>query len=1074
MKRVISIVLTIAMLALVMPMSIANALADVEPMVYSGRLDYAIKNDGSLWLLDTHSERVNDENKWVTTGEKICEDVVSVSECWDYLFILKKDSSLWYSKFTEGGNYSHETGFKKYMDGVKDFCATSAGAGGNKVYVIKTDGTLIAWAFNGRGQIVNFFDGRTKEQDVRTIATDVKEVSADGISLLFIKEDNTLWAWGWSSVPGNDVPKREETPVKIADYAKSACVRGIYGYIDENDTLWAWGDTTSLHKGPGSRETRYTPVRVMDNVKYYYSSMVVAEDGSLWDIEDDYTVTCVTGISDVEKADADFVIRDDMSLWCYHTTGYHTGEYDWVMQLCGFVIKGEKEIVKDTETVLEAIYYDEAGNAIKDGNVSWSIDDTSVAEIIPWGNNLTVKGLKPGKTTVRATHNPTGSQTSFEIEVVSYTSTLYDTYNFLTDSRRTLDHKIFLGIDNLSDKVDIVWSSSDNSVAQVISDTKGSVRILEIDCKKEGECVLTAKIDGYEVKQIKINVLGSVYDTVERESVLRARVLANNMMYDYYTNLYTSLPRTFTEDMNLGLIQAYDFLDKIFKKGINFTYYYEIVLMDILTGNSYEESAGKYSALMSDKMQQHVAMQVAAIADDGVDAINPYAAIAEDMTDITDSDLLKFGDVLDAAFLANDIKDGAVDASSGLASLGLVTNAEIDAIRMIKSSTDNKHLKSACDNIIKRHSDIMNNNADAMCEELVDGGLAPAKEFAMDTLMGAVLEAAGFGAVGIGTGVGKAVNNVMLNVDDITAQSLILSAYVEIEDAMKKGIDTAQSQFEATPNLETASKFMTMADIHKSVLVNGCDRTMEYIDIVKQGDSNVDKYFWGNFDPNSSLGLFESKTDFDGARKMVAHTKSVIDKADFFSVEGLDIAEFISTVKSTESSDWAKPEIDKAKALKILPSNLEFNYKENITRAEFCTLLTQLLTQKTGRDIKTLVKEKGVQVKSPFDDTYYEYVDYIYKLGIVNGMGDDKFDPLSEITREQAATMLCRTAEVLGFNTQNEQSVPSDISDWAKSGVGFVMEKGIMNGTGDGFEPRGTYTKEQAIATFVRMYDKLK
>lgn len=1072
MKRFISLMLAVVMTVLMVPAFSASAdTADVEPMVYSGRNDYAIKNDGSLWLLDLGSVRVDDKNEWITTGEKICEDVVSVSECWDYVFILKKDNSLWYSKYTEGGNYSSKTGFKKYMDGVKAFCATSAGAGGNKIYVIKTDGTLVAWALHGRGYMVNFFDGRTKEQDVRAIASEVKSISANGTRLLFTKDDNTLWAWGFVEVPGNDAPMRIEEPVKIADYAKSASAEGIYGYIDENDTLWAWGDTTSLHKGPGSRETNYKPIRVMDNVKYYHKSLVVTEDGSLWNIEDDYTVTCVTGISDVEKVDAEFVIRDDMSLWRHNVIGEG---YKWVMQLCGFVVKGEKEIVKDTETVLEAIYYDEAGNAIKDGNVSWSIDDATVAEIAPWGNNLTVKGLKPGKTTIRAIHNPTGSQTSFEIEVVSYTSTLYDTYNFLTDSRKTLDHRIFLGIDNLSDKVDIVWSSSDNSIAQVISDTKGSVRMLEIDCKKEGECVLTGIIDGYEVKKIKINVLGSVYDTVERESVLRARVLANNMMYDYYTNLYMSIPRTFTEDMNLGLIQAYDFLDKLFKKGINFTYYYEIVLMDILTGNSYEESAGKYSALMSDKMQQHVAMQIAAIADDGVDAINPYAAIAEDMTDITDSDLLKFGDVLDAAFLANDVKDGAVDASSGLASLGLVTNAEIDAVRMIKSSTDNKHLKSACDNIIKRHSDIVNNNADAMCEELVDGGLAPAKEFAMDALMGAVLEAAGFGAVGIGTGVAKAVNNVMLNVDDITAQSLILSAYVEIEDAMKKGIDTAESQFEATPNLKTASRFMTMADIHKSVLVNGCDRTMEYIDIVKQGDSNVTKYFWGNFDPNSSLGLFESKTDFNGARKMVAHTKSVIDKADFFSVEGLDIAEFISTVKSTESSDWAKPEIDKAKALKILPSHLEFNYTENITRAEFCTLLTQLLTQKTGKNIKTLIKEKGVQVKSPFDDTYYEYVDYIYKLGIVNGMGDDKFDPLSAITREQAATMLSRAAVVLGYDTTSTKEVEPNVSDWAKSGVSFVMEKGIMNGTGDGFEPRGTYTKEQAIATFVRMYDNLK
>lgn len=1069
MKKSISMLLATVMTVLMLPVVFVSAsTADVEPQVYSSGHHYAIKNDGSLWLIDWDLES---NNEWIPVSEKICDDVVSVSECWDYVFILKKDNTLWYSKFTDGKEYSKKTGFTKYMDGVSAFCATAGGTSQNKIYVLKSDGTLIAWGFNGRGEVVNFFDGRTKEKDVRTIAADVKKISAYDTHVLFIKDDDTLWTWGWCAVPGNDAMVRiDGSPVKIADDAESVCKCGYNAYIDKNGTLWAWGDRSNLYKGPGSRETRYTPVHVMDNVIDFDGSYAVTEDGNVWLISSEYEATRVEGISDALRVDGSFVIKDDMSLWRHNVTGEG---YKWVMQLCGFVIKGEKEIVMNTETVLEAIYYDEAGNAIKDGNVTWSVDDASVAEITPWGNNLTVKGIKTGKTTVRATHNPTGSQTSFEIEVVSYTSTLYDTYNFMTDSRRTIDHRIFLGIENLSDKINIVWSSTDNSVAQVISDTKGDMRTLTIDCKSAGECVLTGTIDGYEVKKVKINVLDSMYDTVERESVLRARVLANNMMYDYYTNMYTSMPRVFTENMNLGVIEAYDFLDKLFKKGVDFTYYYEIVLMDILTGNSYKENSGKYASLMSDKMQEHVAMQIAAIADDGVDAVNPYLAIAEDMTEITDSDLLKLSDVLDAAFLAKDIKDGAVETSSGLASLGLVTNAEIDAVRMIKASTDNKHLKAACDNIIKRHSDIVNNNADAMCEELVDGGLAPAKEFAQEALAGAVLEAAGFGAVGVGIGVGKAVNNVMLNVDDITAQSLILSAYVEIEDAMKKGIDSAEAQFKSTPNLKTASRFMTMADIHKSVLLNGCDRTMEYIDIVKQGDSNVDKYFWGNFDPNSSLGLFESNTDFNGARKMLSHTKSVIDKADFFSVEGLDIAEFISTVKSTESSDWAKPEIDKAKALKILPSNLEFNYKENITRAEFCTLLTQLLTQKTGKDIKTLVKEKGVQVKSPFDDTYYEYVDYIYKLGIVNGMGDDKFDPLSEITREQAATMLCRAAEVLGFDIESAGDVPSDISDWAKSGVSFVMEKGIMNGTDNGFEPRGTYTKEQAIATFVRMYEKL-
>ena len=133
-----------------------------------------------------------------------------------------------------------------------------------------------------------------------------------------------------------------------------------------------------------------------------------------------------------------------------------------------------------------------------------------------------------------------------------------------------------------------------------------------------------------------------------------------------------------------------------------------------------------------------------------------------------------------------------------------------------------------------------------------------------------------------------------------------------------------------------------------------------------------------------------------------------------------------------------------------------------------------MIEEKTGKGIGQLIEEKGTPIKSPFEDTYYEYADYMCKLGIVNGVSATEFNPLGEITREQAATMLMRTADVLGYDTSYNTSVESGVSSWATKGVGFVTENGIMNGTGNGFEPQGKYTKEQAIATFVRMYDNLK
>lgn len=84
------------------------------------------------------------------------------------------------------------------------------------------------------------------------------------------------------------------------------------------------------------------------------------------------------------------------------------------------------------------------------------------------------------------------------------------------------------------------------------------------------------------------------------------------------------------------------------------------------------------------------------------------------------------------------------------------------------------------------------------------------------------------------------------------------------------------------------------------------------------------------------------------------------------------------------------------------------------------------------------------------------------------------FSTHNKCIEEKAVTMLMRTADVLEYDTSYSTSVESGVSSWATEGVGFVTEKGIMNGTGNGFEAQDKYTKEQAIATFVRMHDNLK
>ena len=98
-------------------------------------------------------------------------------------------------------------------------------------------------------------------------------------------------------------------------------------------------------------------------------------------------------------------------------------------------------------------------------------------------------------------------------------------------------------------------------------------------------------------------------------------------------------------------------------------------------------------------------------------------------------------------------------------------------------------------------------------------------------------------------------------------------------------------------------------------------------------------------------------------------------------------------------------------------------------------------------------------------------------MGIVNGVGNGNFNPNGQLTREQAAVMLARLANVIGQPLP--QSTPTfadnaQISSWAFEAVGQAQAVGIMGGVGDNrFAPSGDYTREQSIVTILRLFELL-
>lgn len=180
------------------------------------------------------------------------------------------------------------------------------------------------------------------------------------------------------------------------------------------------------------------------------------------------------------------------------------------------------------------------------------------------------------------------------------------------------------------------------------------------------------------------------------------------------------------------------------------------------------------------------------------------------------------------------------------------------------------------------------------------------------------------------------------------------------------------------------------------------------------------------------------------------------------------------SVYAEEYSPWAKESIESAIEAWIVPDTLQSDYTSNITRREFCQLAVQTYMAKTGYTIPE-------DLQTPFTDIDDDYVTAAYSLEIVSGVGDDKFNPHSPITRQEAAVMLDNLAYMAGVdNSKSKEDKYADeeyFADWAEDAIYKVsaVDSGgtpVMTGTGDNkFSPWMNYTREQAIATMYRLYN---
>src|SRR5699024_4128468 len=98
---------------------------------------------------------------------------------------------------------------------------------------------------------------------------------------------------------------------------------------------------------------------------------------------------------------------------------------------------------------------------------------------------------------------------------------------------------------------------------------------------------------------------------------------------------------------------------------------------------------------------------------------------------------------------------------------------------------------------------------------------------------------------------------------------------------------------------------------------------------------------------------------------------------------------------------------------------------------------------------------------------YANAVNWAAASGIVEGKGNNKFDPDAPVTRQEMAAIFYRYASYKGYDVSAAASLDrftdaSKVASWAKDAMSWAVGGYVINGKGAGrLDPTGTATRAE-------------
>ncbi|MBP3889269.1 MAG: S-layer homology domain-containing protein [Cellulosilyticum sp.] len=177
----------------------------------------------------------------------------------------------------------------------------------------------------------------------------------------------------------------------------------------------------------------------------------------------------------------------------------------------------------------------------------------------------------------------------------------------------------------------------------------------------------------------------------------------------------------------------------------------------------------------------------------------------------------------------------------------------------------------------------------------------------------------------------------------------------------------------------------------------------------------------------------------------------------------------VMTYAADYDNHWAKSSITKWAEKEIIKGYEDGSFKPNdyVTRGELASIMVRMfgLTDTVGaKTFKDVAENKW----------YTADIAKVTSAGIMGGYEDGSFKPESQVTRQEAASILARAYKLTAQEGTLSFTDAASIASWAKADVTTLVTKGYLSGDqNNAFRPNAPLTRAEAVTMIDNMTQEL-